>query len=164
NRGPPGPAGPGARDDDVRRGAPPSNPPPPPPGGLHLPPPPPLEAYIMPPIPPGGMGGVAGFSSGFSAPIASVVRSSPATDAALSSAVRTTLVGSMMPAFSRSSYSSEAALNPNGPLPLFTLSSTIEPSAPALFAIQRSGSSIARLTILTPNCSSSLTLSLSSDA
>src|SRR5262249_23865967 len=52
-----------------------------------------LEAYIMPPIPPGGMGGVAGFSSGFSATIASVVSSSPATDAAFSSAVRTTFVG-----------------------------------------------------------------------
>src|SRR5438552_10438102 len=118
--------------------------------------------YIMPPMPPGGMDGAAVFSSGFSATIASVVRRSPATDAAFSSAVRTTLVGSMMPALSRSSYSSLAALKPKAPFPFFTLSSTIEPSAPALFAIQRSGSSIAFFTILTPKRSSSETSSLSS--
>src|SRR6266566_4133047 len=120
--------------------------------------------YIMPPMPPGGMAGADDFSSGFSATIASVVSRSPATDAALSSAVRTTLVGSMMPALSRSSYSSVAALKPKAPFPFFTLSSTIEPSAPALFAIQRSGSSIAFFTILTPKRSSSGTLSLSSTA
>src|SRR3989442_690115 len=118
----------------------------------------------MPPMPPGGMAGVPDFSSGFSATIASVVSRSPATDAALSSAVRTTLVGSMMPALSRSSYSSVAALKPKAPFPFFTLSSTIEPSAPALFAIQRSGSSIAFFTILTPKRSSSETSSLSSTA
>src|SRR5439155_1546920 len=87
-----------------------------------------------------------------------------ASDGALSSAVRTTLVGSMMPALSRSSYSSVAALKPKAPFPFFTLSSTIEPSAPALFAIQRSGSSIAFFTILTPKRSSSETSSLSSTA
>ena len=50
----------------------------------------------MPP-PPGGIGGP--FFSGFSATIASVVTSRPATEAASCSAVRTTFVGSMMPAF-----------------------------------------------------------------
>ncbi len=39
------------------------------------------------------------FGSGISATIASVVIISPATEAASCSAVRTTLVGSMMPAF-----------------------------------------------------------------
>jgi hypothetical protein len=43
-----------------------------------------------------------GFFSGFSATIASVVISSPATDAASCSAVRTTFVGSMIPAFTKS--------------------------------------------------------------
>ena len=79
----------------------------------------------------------ADFSSGFSAIIASVVSSRPATDAAFCSAVRTTLVGSTMPAFIRSSNSSVAALKPKAPLSFFTLSSTIEPSQPALLAIQR---------------------------
>src|SRR5271166_3176266 len=55
----------------------------------------------MPPMPPPG--GIPGaFFSGFSATIASVVTSRPATDAASCSAVRTTLVGSMMPALTRS--------------------------------------------------------------
>ncbi len=43
----------------------------------------------------------AGFSSGTSAMVASVVMRRPATDAASWSAVRTTLVGSMTPAFTR---------------------------------------------------------------
>jgi hypothetical protein len=42
------------------------------------------------------------FLSGFSATIASVVTSRPATDAASCSAVRTTFVGSTMPALTRS--------------------------------------------------------------
>jgi hypothetical protein len=46
--------------------------------------------------PPGGMAGGA-LGSGFSATIASVVISRPATDAASCSACRTTLVGSMIP-------------------------------------------------------------------
>ena len=51
----------------------------------------------MPPPP-----GIAGaFFSGFSATIASVVTSRPATEAASCNAVRTTLVGSTMPAFTR---------------------------------------------------------------
>jgi FtsP/CotA-like multicopper oxidase with cupredoxin domain len=59
----------------------------------------------MSPIPPPcGMAGVA-FFSGFSATIASVVTSNAATDAASCKARRTTLVGSMMPALSMSTYS-----------------------------------------------------------
>jgi len=50
--------------------------------------------------PPGGIAG-AGFFSGTSPTIASLVSIKPATDAASCNAVRTTLVGSMIPAFSR---------------------------------------------------------------
>jgi hypothetical protein len=50
----------------------------------------------MPPIPGGGPP-AADFSSGFSATVASVVSRRPATDDEFRSAVRTTLVGSMMP-------------------------------------------------------------------
>ena len=52
------------------------------------------------------------FFSGFSAIMASVVISRPATDAALSSAMRTTLVGSMMPALIMSQYSPFCASKP----------------------------------------------------
>jgi len=52
------------------------------------------------------------FSSGFSVTSASVVSIKPATDAAFCKAQRTTFVGSMMPAFIRSSNSSLAALKP----------------------------------------------------
>ena len=52
------------------------------------------------------------FFSGFSATIASVVTSRPATEAASCSAVRTTLVGSMMPAFTRSLNSPVCASKP----------------------------------------------------
>src|SRR5206468_3299397 len=78
------------------------------------------------------------------------------------SAVRTTLVGSMMPALIKSSYSSVCALNPKAPFASRTFSSTTEPSCPALRAIQRSGSSSARRTMLTPACASSSSLSASS--
>ena len=52
--------------------------------------------------PPGGMAG-SFFSSGISATSASVVSSSDAIDAAFCRAERTTLVGSMTPASTRSS-------------------------------------------------------------
>ena len=100
----------------------------------------------------------ADLSSGFSATVASVVSSNPATDEAFCSAVRTTLVGSTIPALMRSSKSPLAALKPLAPRPPRTLSSTMEPSSPALVAIQRSGSCTARRMMLTPTCSSSLTL------
>ncbi len=61
----------------------------------------------MPPMPPiSGMAGMAGLSSGFSATMASVVIIRPATEAASSKAVRTTLVGSMIPALIISRYCS----------------------------------------------------------
>ena len=104
---------------------------------------------------------MAGLSSGFSATMASVVSSNPATDAAFCNAVRTTLVGSTIPAFIRSSNSSLAALNPKAPLLFLILSSTIDPSHPALLAIHRHGSSIARRTMFTPTFSSSLTFTVS---
>ena len=61
----------------------------------------------MPP-PPAGMAGA--FFFGFSATIASVVMSRPATEAASWSAVRTTLAGSITPCLTRLPYSPVAAL------------------------------------------------------
>ena len=55
--------------------------------------------------PPGGMAGMGVSFFGFSATIASVVISSPAIEAASCRAVRTTLVGSMMPLDTKSPYS-----------------------------------------------------------
>src|ERR1700722_17898866 len=101
-----------------------------------------LSGYIMPPggIPPGiPPPAPAPFSSGFSATMHSVVSSRLATDAAFCSALRTTLVGSMIPAFIRSSNSSLAALNPKAPLLFLILSTTTEPSHPALDAIHQAG-------------------------
>jgi hypothetical protein len=66
-------------------------------------------AQYIPPMPPPGVAG-AGFSSFFSTTTHSVVRSKPAIDAAFWSAVRVTLVGSITPAFTRSSNASVAAL------------------------------------------------------
>jgi len=64
-------------------------------------PPPQVPQYIpsIPPLP----AGTADLASGSSTTSASVVRSRPAIDAAFSSAVRVTLVGSMTPALTRSS-------------------------------------------------------------
>jgi hypothetical protein len=68
----------------------------------------------MPPIPPppGGMPPPAPFFSGRSATIASVVMSRPETEAASYNAVRTTFVGSMMPALTRSLNSPVCASKP----------------------------------------------------
>ena len=63
----------------------------------------------MPPMPPPGDPPVGAFFSGRSATIASVVIKSAATEAASCSAVRTTLVGSTMPAWTRSLYSPACA-------------------------------------------------------
>ena len=61
-----------------------------------------------------GLWAGASFSfSGISETSASVLNSSDAIAAALVSAVRTTLVGSITPAVTRSSYSSVRALNPS---------------------------------------------------
>ena len=64
----------------------------------------------MPMPPPPGICGVAGFSSGFSDTSASVVSNMLAMEAAFCNALRVTLTGSMMPAFTRSSYLCVAAL------------------------------------------------------
>lgn len=61
------------------------------------------DYYIMPPMPPPGMAGIAGCSDFFSASTHSVVRNIEAIDAAFSSATRDTFVGSMIPALSISS-------------------------------------------------------------
>src|SRR6516165_9556855 len=76
--------------------------------------------------PPGGIAGIGVSFLGFSATIASVVINRPAMEAPSCSAMRTTLVGSMMPFFTKSPYS------------------------PALMAIWRAGHVIAFLTISTP--------------
>ena len=55
--------------------------------------------------PPGGMAGIGVSFLGFSATMASVVIKRPAIDAPSCSAMRTTLVGSMMPFFTKSAYS-----------------------------------------------------------
>ncbi len=91
----------------------------------------------------------AGFlGSGASVTAASVVSRSPAIDAAFCSAVRTTFVGSMIPAATRSSNSPVAALKPLLPFNASTFPTITAPSTPAFSAIRRSGSSSARLTIL----------------
>src|SRR5918993_392116 len=114
--------------------------------------------------PPGGPAG-AGLSSFFSTTTHSVVSRSPAMDAAFWSAVRVTFVGSMTPAFTRSSYVSLAALYPKFlSFDSFTRATTIEPSAPAFCAIIRMGSSSARRTMSTPIFSSSVPLTFSSAA
>ena len=66
--------------------------------------------------------------SGTSVNVASVSSKTLATETAFSSASRRTLVGSMMPASTRSTYSPFAASNPNAPLPAFILSTTPPPS------------------------------------
>src|SRR5713101_2284160 len=115
-------------------------------------------------IPPGGIcGWLPPFSSGFSATMHSVVSSRLATEAAFCNALRTTLVGSMIPAFIRSSNSSVAALKPKAPLLFLILSTTTEPSHPALVAIQRAGSSSALRMIPMPTFSSSPARRWSSD-
>jgi hypothetical protein len=64
----------------------------------------------MPPGPPGA--GASFFSSGISETIASVVSRSAAIEDEFCRAERTTFVGSMTPALTRSSYVSVAALKP----------------------------------------------------
>ena len=66
--------------------------------------------YIIPPIPPCGIAGIAGASVFLSAKTHSVVRNIEAIEAAFSKATRDTFVGSMIPATSISSYLSSRAL------------------------------------------------------
>ena len=94
---------------------------------------------MPPPMPPGGIAGVV-FFSGFSATIASVVTSRPATEAAFCNARRTTLVGSIMPALTMSTYSRVCASKPRlGSLASSNFPTTIEPSAPARQIVINSG-------------------------
>ena len=113
---------------------------------------------------PAPMPGIAPFGafSGICVMTASMVSNRDAIDAACCSADRTTFVGSITPASTRFSNVSVCALNPSsGPMSR-TRCTTIEPSSPALVAIQRIGSSIARLTVRTPICSSPSSFSVSS--
>src|SRR5919107_2423251 len=105
------------------------------------------DPYIMPPMPPPG---IAGVSSSGSATTTSVVTTRLPMEAAFCNALLVTIAGSTTPAETRSSYSPVSALNPVEPLSPRTLSTTIEPSAPAFTAICLIGSSKARCTILTP--------------
>src|SRR5437763_10606067 len=110
----------------------------------------PAVAYIIPPM--SGMPAPAptGFFSGGSATIASVVRMFFAIDAAFCSAERVTMVGSMIPALTRSSYSPVATFRPWPAGSERILSTTTEPSRPALSASWRIGSSSARVTMYAP--------------
>src|SRR6185312_619047 len=92
--------------------------------------------------------------SGLSATTASVVRNSPAIEAAFCRAARTTLVGSGMPASSMFTYSPVAALRPCPVSRLRTFSATTPPSRPALTAICFSGASSAMRTMFAPVASS----------
>ena len=108
------------------------------------------------------MAGAAPLGSGLSAMAHSVVSSRPATEAAFCRAMRVTFFGSMTPALIRSSYSPVAALKPKPSLPPLTFSTTMEPSKPALAAMERRGTSTARRMMSMPACSSSsMALSLS---
>src|ERR1039458_7446108 len=91
----------------------------------------------------------------------SVVKSSPAIEAAFCTADRVTLVGSMIPA---ATMVTKAPVAASSPFPLgrpLTFSTTTEPSSPALTAIWRSGSSSARRGMLTPASSSPSAFTLS---
>ena len=66
--------------------------------------------------------------SGMRETTASVVSSSAATDAAFCRAERTTFVGSITPAATKSSYRSVSALKPSSPFISFTRCTTIDAS------------------------------------
>src|SRR3972149_4240077 len=93
----------------------------------------------------------------------SFVSRSPATLDAFCSATLATLVGSSIPASTKSQYSNLAASKPNDPFPSFIFCTTTDPSQPALSAIILTGSSSALLTMLTPAFSSSSPISSASN-
>ena len=82
--------------------------------------------------------------------------------AAFCRAERVTFAGSTMPAPIMSTYSPVRALKPVPFADFLTFSTTTEPSRPALFAIWRTGSSMARFTMLMPVCTSPSALKASS--
>src|SRR5664279_104035 len=88
--------------------------------------------------------------SGASATIASVVRMFFAIDAAFCSAERVTIVGSVMPAFTRSVTSPVSTLRPWPGFAVRTCCTTTEPSRPALVASWRRGSSSDLMMICAP--------------
>mmetsp|Transcript_45887 Transcript_45887/g.129832 ORF Transcript_45887/g.129832 Transcript_45887/m.129832 type:complete len:324 (+) Transcript_45887:243-1214(+) len=89
--------------------------------------------------------------------MASVVVMREATDAASASAVRTTLVGSMIPAWIMSTYSPSVALKPLVRLlSANTVCTTTAPSSPAFCAIWMHGCFRAALMASTPTCWSRL--------
>src|SRR6266545_1455811 len=110
----------------------------------------PKATYIIPPMSGMPPPAIAGCFSGASATIASVVRMFLAIDAAFWSAERVTIVGSMIPAFTRSSYTPVSTLSPWPLVPRWMVSTTTEPSRPALSASWRIGSSSERATMLAP--------------
>src|ERR1700761_5296911 len=77
-----------------------------------------------------------------------------ATDAALTTADRVTLTGSITPSAAKSPYFNVAALNPCPAGSSVTLWTTTEPSCPALAAIQYSGALSASENTSTPLASS----------
>src|ERR1019366_3103277 len=88
--------------------------------------------------------------SGISVIVASVSKRTPATETAFSSAIRTTLVGSMIPASTRSTYVPRAASKPEFPFPVRIFSTTTPASTPELVAIWRTGASSAPRRIRMP--------------
>src|SRR6516225_4298857 len=116
----------------------------------------------MPPIPPPPPA-VFVSSSLISATKASVVSIRLAIEAAFCRASRVTLAGSMTPALIMSPNSPLSASKPkSSSFDSRTRPTITAPSAPALSAICRMGSSRARFTMLTPMASSSWSLSFSS--
>src|ERR1019366_1698538 len=101
-------------------------------------------------------------SSGISVIVASVSRRTPATETAFSRAMRTTFVGSMIPASIRSTYSLRPASKPSSPVPVNMRATTTPASTAEFSAIWRVGASRARLRIWMPVFSSPSQLSSSS--
>jgi hypothetical protein len=83
-----------------------------------------------------------------------VVSSRPAIEPALATALRVTFTGSTMPALTRSTYCPVAAFRPSPHSAPRSRSTTTYPSCPAFWAIQRSGSTSALVTMATPVASS----------
>src|SRR2546422_1042267 len=100
----------------------------------------------MSPMPP-GIPAPAPCFSGASATIASVVRMFFAIDAAFCSAERVTMVGSMIPALTRSVYSPVSTSRPWPLVPFRTLSTTIEPSSPPLLQLLAVGGGVGVLAL-----------------
>jgi hypothetical protein len=96
-----------------------------------------------------------GLSSLISVTVASVVKSSDATETAFCIATLSTFAGSTIPASNISTYSPVAALNPKFSFEDFSTSFATTPASyPAFKAICFNGALIALKTIAAPICSS----------